>query len=224
MKGQMNNLVTHNNSSGSGIPPVPRPVHLLEASSLKEIMLSVLRGIRNGVFYGFRTRAPNSLVNTLLYGKGSSVDKFSSVFSSTLDHCKTLAILSFFTRFIRIFSVKLVGPTRASLPIAAFIGGYVAFHKKSAIQNQIILYLMSRVLTSLAHVAHKKVIPTENPDVSDRSKKTNQTSLSPFGVLSGLTWAAAFWLYESHPHTLNSSLHSCLEYLLEDEGSVGAWL
>lgn len=85
--------------------------------------------------------------------------------------------------------------------LAGSLAGYVCFRKKSSINIQICLYLLSRVIVGYAELLVK------------RGKLPDYTI---FPYVSSLTWAIVMALYELDPSQLQFSLKSSMDYLYRD--------
>lgn len=65
------------------------------------------------------------------------------------------------------------------------------------------MYLLSRILFALSRLAVEKgFIPQPKKD--------------PFPLFATLVWGIVLWLFEYHPHTLQPSLQSSMNYLYHD--------
>jgi peroxisomal membrane protein 4 len=86
--------------------------------------------------------------------------------------------------------------------IAGIIGGYIIFGTDNAVNQQIVLYLFSRISTGLAKLAVKKgVLPS--PDYS-------------FSAFAAVTWGIVMFLFRNHKDVLQGGLQSSMEYLYND--------
>lgn len=71
---------------------------------------------------------------------------------------------------------------------------------------QINMYLLSRILFGLSRLAVEKgFIPQPKHD--------------PFPLFATLVWGIVLWLFEYHPHTLQPSLQSSMDYLYHDSNT-----
>lgn len=69
--------------------------------------------------------------------------------------------------------------------------------------SQINMYLLSRILFALSHLAVEKgLVPQPKHD--------------PFPLFATLVWGIVLWLFEYYPHTLQPSLQSSMNYLYHD--------
>lgn len=93
--------------------------------------------------------------------------------------------------------------------LAGLIGGYLVFGEDSTVNNQIVLYLFSRIAVGLAKLAVKKQVIVA-PSYS-------------FPLFSAVTWGLFFvivgivmWLFRNESDTLQSSLKTSMQYLYND--------
>ncbi|POM61839.1 Peroxisomal membrane protein, partial [Phytophthora palmivora] len=59
---------------------------------MHDALLAILRGVRNGSFYGTKVRAPHAMVMIFLFQKGSIRQKLRGVVRLTFEHSKNLAL------------------------------------------------------------------------------------------------------------------------------------
>uniref|UniRef100_A0A1I8F965 Peroxisomal membrane protein 4 n=1 Tax=Macrostomum lignano TaxID=282301 RepID=A0A1I8F965_9PLAT len=81
----------------------------------------LIKGIRNGIVYGCKIRFPHAVVMTFLFKSGPLSDKLSNIVCS-------------------------VGKAF----LAAFLAGYLVFGQSNKVNEQINLYLLSRILYGTA--------------------------------------------------------------------------
>ncbi|KAG7402194.1 Peroxisomal membrane protein 4 [Phytophthora boehmeriae] len=187
---------------------------------MHEALLAILRGIRNGSYYGTKVRAPHAMVMIFLFQKGSLRQKLSGVVRLTFEHSKNLAL------FVGIYKTVLLLlrthqkhglglPVTAPLgrpgahwhaAVAGGIGGYLVGGCYSSVNFQIIMYLMSRVLISSVRVLAAKGY---RPFMGHHFKHV-------YPLLSCVVWASVMWLYENEPASLQPSLHKSMKFLYDE--------
>ena len=91
--------------------------------------------------------------------------------------------------------------------IASFISGGVAGalvwgRDRTAINYQVVLYLLSRITTGLVH---------------HEVNKGNLPNKPAFKPLAALVWAVVMYLFTVDPDSLQGSLRSSMEFLYNDE-------
>ncbi|XP_053724343.1 peroxisomal membrane protein 4 [Synchiropus splendidus] len=166
--------------------------------------LAVLKGLRNGVVYGAKIRAPHALVMTFLFKSGSLQDKLRAILQATYTHARNLGCFVFTYKGLQALQERMQGKSLQSHSfLAACVGGWLVFGDNNNINSQINMYLLSRILFALSRLAVEKgIIPQPKQD--------------PFPLFATLVWGIALWLFEYHPHTLQSSLQSSMTYLYHD--------
>ncbi|PLW09695.1 hypothetical protein PCANC_20202 [Puccinia coronata f. sp. avenae] len=158
-------------------------------------ILAILKGARNGLVYGAKIRFPHALVMTLIFhGNRPWRDRIRFVVNATRQHALNLC------KFVTIYKTALLlqrkmnsGKERsADTFLAGVIGGWLVFGERNAINEQIVLYCVSRVVSSFLPraspppAAFRKpgIIITENtpsPSSIRQSPFVNE-ALSPNGM------------------------------------------
>uniref|UniRef100_A0A8C2J965 Wu:fe02h09 n=1 Tax=Cyprinus carpio TaxID=7962 RepID=A0A8C2J965_CYPCA len=97
-------------------------------------------------------------------------------------------------------------PLQSHCFLAAYVGGWLVFGENNNINSQINMYLLSRILFALSRLAVEKgFVPQPRKD--------------PFPLFAVLVWGIVLWLFEYHPHTLQPSLQSSMNYLYHDSNT-----
>ncbi|XP_050969428.1 peroxisomal membrane protein 4 isoform X1 [Labeo rohita] len=169
--------------------------------------LAVVKGFRNGAVYGAKIRAPHALVMTFLFRSGSLREKFRAIAQATYTHSRNLACFVFTYKGLQALQQRLQGKTLQSHSfLAACVGGWLVFGENNNINSQINMYLLSRILFALSRLGVEKgFIPQPKKD--------------PFPLFATLVWGIVLWLFEYHPHTLQPSLQSSMNYLYHDSNT-----
>ena len=63
-----------------------------DLTDLKEEFLKILKGIRNGIYYGAKVRFMHSLVMSILFMKGSVKNKLKTILKLTIEHAVRLGV------------------------------------------------------------------------------------------------------------------------------------
>lgn len=170
-------------------------------------ILALIKGFRNGVVYGCKVRFPHSLVMTFLFKSGTLTEKLQGILEATYIHAKNLA---FFTVIYKVItgalqwlqSEKNVG----HIFLAASIAGYTVFGNYNKVNEQVNLYLLSRIIYGLAQLSVKKgYLP----------KPTKE----PFPMFAALVWGIALLLFEYEQEILQTSMKSSMTYLYDDSNN-----
>ncbi|VDP14177.1 unnamed protein product [Heligmosomoides polygyrus] len=167
-------------------------------------ILSALKGLRNGVVYGARIRAPHALVMVFLFGEGTLAEKLQTILRLTKTHAMNLAKFVFSYKLCQGILQRLEGHRQEWHSfVAAFVMGYFVFGHNNAVNMQINLYLLSRITVGLAKLAvDNEVIPQPNFPV--------------FPLFAAAVWGIVLWLFEHHTNVLQGSLVKSMTYLYKD--------
>ncbi|KAK3597609.1 hypothetical protein CHS0354_030155 [Potamilus streckersoni] len=176
----------------------------LLASGNYRPLLAVIKGFRNGAVYGAKVRFPHALVMAFLFKSGSLYDKFKTIFEATFTHSKNLAMFVFIYKSLTSLMEQIQSKKEQYHPfVAAFLGGYLIFGKYNKVNEQINLYVFSRVLYGLAKMAvNRGYIPKPKGDA--------------FPWFAAFIWGIVLWQFEYEKPTLQDSLQSSMTYLYHD--------
>ncbi|EFA83827.1 transmembrane protein [Heterostelium album PN500] len=203
-----------------------------------DCLLSVIRGLRNGILTGVRIRIPY-IFQAVIYAAIFRDAKININNNNTYIF-KIINILSIFRLLSRVkFVVKqmffhgrnlgmFVGIYKliccvfrkfgikggVESLIAGFVGGYYAFGESKgtsgSVNNQIVLYLFARALIGFIQSGVKrKIIP----------ESLSTTTPTGFRIFAGVTLALILYLTEYEPDTLNSSFMGTMTYLYHKSDS-----
>ncbi|KAI6239660.1 hypothetical protein M3Y99_00558000 [Aphelenchoides fujianensis] len=167
-------------------------------------LLAAFKGLRNGLVYGVRIRAPHAFVMVFLFGRGSLLKKLHTIFTLTKTHAFNLG------RFVCGYKLLCALLARAEGKrsqihsfLSAFAVGYAVFGKENGVNTQINLYLLSRIIYGLVKLgAEKGVIPRPN--------------FAVFPWFAAVVWGVVLWMFEYHQHVLQGSLQHSMTYLYHD--------
>ncbi|CAI4232000.1 unnamed protein product [Auanema sp. JU1783] len=167
-------------------------------------ILSAIKGLRNGLVYGARIRAPHALVMVFLFGDGTVLQKLLTIFQLTKTHAFNLARFVFSYKLLHGFLTKLEGQQKEWHAFAAAsVMGYLVFGSNNSVNMQINLYLLSRVVVGLAKLAvDQQLLPQPNFPV--------------FPLFAAGVWGLVLWLFEHHTEVLQGSLAKSMTYLYKD--------
>jgi peroxisomal membrane protein 4 len=141
----------------------------------------------------------------LLYKRDKSLKSNAKfVFNAAKEHATNLGTFVFLFKMLRCQLMNRAGiPSgKASLVAGGLVGSLVWGRERSAINYQVVLYLLSRILTGLIHHQVKK---GALPDVP------------AFSALAGFVWGVVMYLFTVDPDSLHGSLRSSMEFLYNDE-------
>ncbi|GAA6043797.1 hypothetical protein JCM8097_007714 [Rhodosporidiobolus ruineniae] len=191
-------------------------------------LLAILKGARNGLVYGARVRAPHALVMTILFHSGSWQQRLRYVYRATKQHATNLA------KFVAIYKTALLvqktlagGKQRqADTFFAGLVGGWAVFGERNAVNEQIVLYVVSRVITSLLPRASPPSAPppatsATAPDGFPHPPgypypKPRPPHARVFELYAAVTWGLVMWLFREKRDRLHGGMVSSMQYLYLD--------
>ena len=148
--------------------------------------------MRNGLEYGSKVRFVHTLVMTLLF-KDIKLKNFptllKTIVSMAVEHGINLGtfILAYKSGY------KLLNALTKKSSFNHFISGLffgtLIFGKKTGVNNQIVLYLLSRVMIGLATLAYTKLSQLSSSKLSFIEKG------SGYYLLSAVCWGTVMWLF-----------------------------
>ncbi|CAD8196299.1 unnamed protein product (macronuclear) [Paramecium tetraurelia] len=173
---------------------------------------SSLLGLRQGIYYGGKIRFFHALVMTFLFRPGSIKSKFITVIQLTYQHAKNLGTFVFlYKSIVCILNNIRKKQTKLHNLISGAICGYLVFGRnKSAVNQQIVLYVMSRVIIGLAsNIQRRKLLPS---------------SWDAFPLQAAVVWGLVMLLFEDDKGCLQNSLTSSMTFLYKDsDRSYSSW-
>ncbi|KAJ7462716.1 Tim17/Tim22/Tim23/Pmp24 family-domain-containing protein [Mycena galericulata] len=179
--------------------------------------LAILKGARNGFVYGVKVRFPHALVMSILFGRGDWQSRVRLIYRATKQHALNLAkFVSLYKTFMLIQKKANGGKERSSDTfLAGLLGGYIVFGDRTAVNEQIVLYVVSRVLASF--------IPRTGTPYSSSAPATGSSSVKPmppdsryFTLFAALSWGAVMWLFEHRGETIQPGMFNSMTYLYRD--------
>lgn len=173
-------------------------------------ILRIIRGIRNGVYYGGKVRFMHSFVMALIFMKGSLYERMKKVIKMTAEHAFRLGLYVGLYKFIVLLLQKITKSDRKLFYfISGFFSGFVIYRNgESSINQQIIMYLVSRNLIGVSkNLQDKGVFP----------------KIKFFSILACVSWGLVMLLYEDNKETLQKSLASSMDFLYKDSDEIRDW-
>jgi len=212
-------------------------------------VLAILKGARNGLVYGAKIRFPHALVMTLIFqGDRPWKDRIKFVLKATRQHALNLCKFVTIYKTALLLQRKMNGGKEKSADtfLAGVIGGWLVFGERNAINEQIVLYCVSRVVSSFlprasspAVSSHPGIIVTQNTPSpsSTRQPQLVNEHLAPngmprppgfpyptsvpidkriFEIYAAVTWGAVMWLFRWRRERLQGGLINSMQYLYLD--------
>ncbi|KAJ7293250.1 Tim17/Tim22/Tim23/Pmp24 family-domain-containing protein [Mycena rebaudengoi] len=178
---------------------------------------AILKGARNGFVYGTKVRFPHALVMSILFGRGDWQSRIRVIFRATRTHAFNLAkFVTLYKTFMLIQKKANGGKERnADTFLAGLLGGYVVFGDRTAINEQIVLYVVSRVVASFIPRAGTPY-SSSAPAAAGSVAKPMPPDSRYFSVFAALSWGAVMWLFEHRGETIQPGMFNSMTYLYRD--------
>ncbi|KIJ45749.1 hypothetical protein M422DRAFT_59854 [Sphaerobolus stellatus SS14] len=176
--------------------------------------LAILKGARNGLVYGVKIRFPHALLMSILFGRGDWKARARHIFTATKLHALSLAGFVSLYKALLLLQRKLNGgkERKSDTFIAGLIGGYIIFGDRTAINEQIVLYVCSRVVASF--------IPRAGTSSGAPSTSGSVRPIPPdaqlFSYFAALSWGAVMYLFQNRGETIQPGMFSSMRYLYQD--------
>ena len=171
--------------------------------------VSVVRGARNGFYYGARTRAMHSIVMAVLFKKGPLSTRLKWIMNNTWEHGRNLGGYVFIYKAVLIALMRMFGQRHPAMCfVAALVGSYFWFTQKTPVNQQMCLYLLARITTgSSQKLANAGMLP----------------NIPFFHLLSMICWGIVMFLFEDDRSVLQPSLQSSMQFIYKDSESYKTW-
>ena len=166
-------------------------------------LLSSIKGFLNGFYYGGKVRLIHSLVMEILFSKTTSLmTKIKNIARPTIEHALNLGMFVLIYKTL-VCMIKGIFRSNNKLSnfIAGVIGAYFIWAKKTSVNFQIMLYLLSRNLLAISKIISNTYFPEFNYG---------------FSIASMLVWGVVMFLFEIQPEALQSSLKQSMNFIYRD--------
>ncbi|KAA1468562.1 peroxisomal membrane protein 4 [Dentipellis sp. KUC8613] len=176
--------------------------------------LAILKGARNGLVYGVKVRFPHALIMAILFGRGDWRSRARVIFKATKSHALNLAKFVALYKTFLLLQKRMNGGKERSPDtfFAGLLGGYIVFGDRNAINEQIVLYVCSRVVASF--------IPRAGSPYSNASNGASAKPIPPdsryFSVFAAVSWGLVMWLFRNRGETLQPGMVNSMRYLYRD--------
>lgn len=177
--------------------------------------LAILKGARNGLVYGAKVRFPHALIMAILFGRGDWQTRLRVIFRATKHHALNLAkFVSLYKSFL-LLQKKINGGKERSHDtfFAGLLGGYIVFGDRNAINEQIVLYVCSRVVASFIPRAGS---PYSMSSTSPSGVKPVPPDSCYFSVFAAVSWGMVMWLFQHRGETIQPGMFNSMKYLYRD--------
>ncbi|KIY51348.1 peroxisomal membrane protein 4 [Fistulina hepatica ATCC 64428] len=172
--------------------------------------LAIIKGARSGFVYGCKVRFPHALIMSILFGRGDWPTRLRIIFRATKQHATSLAKFVALYKTLLLLQKKANGgkPRSADTFIAGLIGGYFVFGSRNAVNEQIVLYVLSRVVASF--------VPRAGPLAPSAPSRPIPPDPIYFSAMAAIAWASVMWLFEHRGHTIQPGMFNSMVYLYRD--------
>ncbi|KAI0724303.1 peroxisomal membrane protein 4 [Cerioporus squamosus] len=175
--------------------------------------LAILKGARNGFVYGVKVRFPHALIMAILFGRGDWSTRLKTIYRATKQHALNLAKFVSLYKTLLLVQKKVNGGKQRSFDtfIAGLIGGYMVFGERTAVNEQIVLYVCSRVVASF--LARAKTPYSKTTAAPGKPLPPDSTQ---FSIFAALCWGAVMWLFNERGQTIQPGMFNSMTYLYRD--------
>lgn len=175
--------------------------------------LAILKGARNGFVYGVKIRFPHAVVMAILFGRGDWASRVRAILRATRTHAVNLASFVALYKSAMLLQRKLNDGKQRKLDtfFAGLVGGFIVFGDRTAVNEQIVLYVVSRVVATLIPRAYPPPAPGSGAAV-----RPIPPSSKHFAVFSALAWGAVMYLFAEKGYTIQPGMFSSMNYLYKD--------
>ena len=174
--------------------------------------LQVVKGARNGMWYGARIRFVHSLVMAILFSKDSVRKNLVKCLANAWGHARNLGTFALIFKALLAVLRRVSGANRNwHSALAGLLGGSYVWSTDDPIVVQINLYLLSRILFGSVKIAGDSLGIHHNPAEVARN----------YHVFGSLIWAAVMYLFYNHPLKLQRSLTSSMQEIYKNSDSIG---
>lgn len=186
---------------------IPQP--LTRKINLNDILL-ILRGVRNGIYYGGKVRFMHSFVMALTFMRGSLKERILRVYTLTKEHSLSLGLyVGLYKTVVMLLEKLTLRNSNWYYFIAGLVSGYMVYRDgSSSINQQIIMYLLSR-------------------DLIGGAKNLQEAGVLPkvkfFSILAAMSWGVVMLLFEDNKKTLQKSLASSMDFLYHQSDQINSW-
>jgi len=178
--------------------------------------LAILKGARNGIVYGVKIRFPHALLMSILFGRGDWKTRARHIYTATKQHALNLAGFVSLYKTILLLQRKFNGgkERKADTFIAGLIGGYIIFGDRTAINEQIVLYVCSRVVASF--IPRAGTSGASSTSGSPAQVRPIPPDAQLFSAFAALSWGAVMWLFQNRGETIQPGMFNSMRYLYQD--------
>ncbi|GMK53914.1 hypothetical protein CspeluHIS016_0105000 [Cutaneotrichosporon spelunceum] len=192
--------------------------------------LAIVKGARNGLVYGCKVRFPHALVMAALFSHKPWSTRIQGILTATRTHAMSLAKFAIVYKFMLLVQKKLNGGKERDLDtfVAGGIGGYTVFGDRTPINEQIVLYIMSRAILSLIPRLYNNSPnppktpwqPLDHPLPALTSPEANPRPIPPanipFAIVASLSWAGVMYMFRHRGERLQPGIVNSMRYIYHE--------
>ncbi|PPQ63522.1 hypothetical protein CVT24_004750 [Panaeolus cyanescens] len=180
--------------------------------------LAILKGARNGFVYGVKVRFPHALVMSILFGRGDWKTRLQGIFRATKQHALNLAKFVSLYKTALLVQKKLNGGKEREIDtfVAGLLGGYFVFGERNAVNEQIVLYVVSRVVASFIPRASSPYKTAADSPLAAAVVKPQPPDSRYFTLFAALSWGAVMYLFRHRGETIQPGMFNSMTYLYRD--------
>ncbi|KAJ3495888.1 hypothetical protein NLJ89_g10564 [Agrocybe chaxingu] len=177
--------------------------------------LAILKGARNGFVYGVKVRFPHALVMSILFGRGDWKARARVIYRATRQHAVNLAKFVSIYKTLLLVQKKLNGgkERESDTFIAGLIGGYLIFGERNAVNEQIVLYVVARVVASFIPRSSSSYHTSPESALAKATVRPVPPDSRYFTVCAALAWGAIMYLFRERGETIQPGLFNSMTYL-----------
>jgi peroxisomal membrane protein 4 len=171
-------------------------------------LISALKGLRNGIYYGGKVRFIHSLVMTILFSKESSLKQkiIKSILRPTIEHSFNLGMFAFLYKLTVCILRRVFKSTGKIINfISGLLSSYFFWTKSSNVNIQIMLYLLSRNLQIICTLITDKFFPNFNYG---------------YELTSMVSWAIGLYFT---PKYFQNSLKASHDFIYKSSDKTNGW-
>ncbi|KAF1932336.1 peroxisomal membrane protein 4 [Didymella exigua CBS 183.55] len=187
-------------------------------------ILTLVKGVRNGIVYGAKVRFPHALVMMFLFRSGTIRSKCWLVYKATRQHARNLGLFALVYKSAMLFlrHTSPLGKERHyDAFLAGLLGGYTVFGRTihNSVSQQIVIYVFARVVLSLAKLAVQPRHVAGTPggvgglELFGDGELRRSMIRNGWPAFASLSWAMVMYLFRWHPETVQGSLRSSMSYI-----------
>ena len=172
--------------------------------------------------YGVKVRLPHAALMSILFGRGSCKTRLRFIYLATKQHALNLA------KFVSIYKTMLLvqkglngsaGGKERGLDtfFAGLVGGWLVFGERNAVNEQVVLYVLSRVVTSFLPRQKSLYPPTTvgGSTVELEKRFVPGKPIPPdrrvFEVFAAVTWGMVMYLFRNRREHLAGGMVNSMQ-------------